>query len=98
MLPTDAHCDYMAKLNIIQNALQKVDVYLSHEQAVMVYTDLSRELTVDFRLRRKDKSESGKPITSKQSTKSCKMCKRVDKSGCDTASAELYDNCTGFVA
>ena len=40
MLPTDAHCDYMSKLNLIQNALQKVKVHLSHEDAAMVFSEL----------------------------------------------------------
>ena len=98
MLPTDAHCDYMAKLNAIQNALQEVDVHLSHDQAAMVFSSLHKELKMSFRLRRKKKEESGKPTNNTQSTKSCDKCKREDKSGCDTVSATKFNNCTGFVA
>ena len=88
----------MAKLNAIQNALQKVEVHLSHEQAAMVFSALNKDLTIAFRLRRKKKEESGKPAYNTQSTKSCDKCKRINKSGCDIASASKYNNCTGFVA
>jgi hypothetical protein len=37
-------------------------------------------------------------FTVNNSTKSCDKCKRVDKSWCDKASANMYKNCTGFVA
>jgi hypothetical protein len=58
MLPTDAHCDYMSKLNLIQNALQKVKVHLSHEEAAMVFSELESELIMAYKLRRKKKEES----------------------------------------
>lgn len=61
MLPTDVNCDYMSKLNAIQNALQKAEVHLSHEQAAMVFSALNKDLTMAFILRRK-KEESGKTI------------------------------------
>lgn len=60
MLPTDAAMDHGAKCNAIQNALQKVEVCLSFEQAAIVLSELNKELTVAFRLRRKKAVESGK--------------------------------------
>ena len=62
MLPTDANMDHGAKCNAIQNALQNVEVYLSFEQAAIVLSELNKELTMSFRLRRKKAVESVKTI------------------------------------
>ena len=83
MLPTDAAMEHGSNCNTIQNALQKVGVHISFDQAAIVLIELKRELPELFRLRRKDKKESGK--TDKQQTQardempqSCTECWVID--------------------
>ena len=62
MLPTDAAMLHGSMCNIIQNALQKVDVHIDFQEAGEVLSELHKELNVTPRLRRKEKAESGKTI------------------------------------
>ncbi len=69
MLPTDAAMEHGSNCNAIQNALQKVNVHISFDQAAIVLIELRRELPELFRLRRKDKKESGKTVVQQTQAK-----------------------------
>jgi hypothetical protein len=62
MLPTDAAMEHGSKCNAIQNALQKVNINLSFDQAAIVLIELNRDFNAFMRLRRKENKESGKTV------------------------------------
>jgi DnaJ-class molecular chaperone len=80
MLPTDAAMDHGARCNAIQNALQKINIHISFEQAAIVLVEISRDFNAFMRLRRKENKESGKTVMqqskagSEDSTQICPAC------------------------
>ena len=87
MLPTDAAMEHGSNCNTIQNALQKVNVHISFDQAAIVLCELKRELSELFRLRRKEKKEFGEAPVQQQQAKMppCKKrnnCPVYNHGGC----------------
>jgi len=69
MLPTDAAMEQGSNCNTIQNALQKVDVHLSFDQAAIVLIELKRHLPELWELRRKEKRNPAKQTNNTQRDK-----------------------------
>jgi hypothetical protein len=81
MLPTDSAMEHGSNCNTIQNALQKIKVHISFDQAAIVLNELQRELPELFRLRRKEKRSPAKQPNNKRVMPLLYPCSECGSSG-----------------